>query len=159
VVGLRDVSLPVGGKGMHYTCFLHAIYYDFIDALCRYSILCMTGVLALMSCAVVGTRSLSEGFTAVWSAFMLLALSIGGTMIMRKFHNSMAVGFFMGGVVAMAQMFFFLSLVYVLLRMMFSGTDLLLMLYPVLVFSFIADIWATEGITWMMEFLLSRNYL
>ena len=76
----------------------------------RYSILGMTGILALMSCAVVGTRSLSEGFTSVWSAFMLLALSIGGTMIMRKFHNSMAVGFFMGGVVAMAQMFFFLSL-------------------------------------------------
>ena len=34
-------------------------------------------------------------------------------MIMRKFHNSMAVGFFMGGVVAMSQMFFFLSMVYV----------------------------------------------
>jgi hypothetical protein len=77
----------------------------------RYSILGMTGILAFMSCAVVGTRSLSEGFTSVWSACMLLALSIGGTMIMRKFHNSMAVGFFMGGVVAMAQMFFFLSLV------------------------------------------------
>jgi hypothetical protein len=71
----------------------------------------MTGVLAMMSCAVMGTRSLAEAFTSVWSAFMLLALSIGGTMIMRKFHNSMAVGFFMGGVVAMSQMFFFLSLV------------------------------------------------
>jgi hypothetical protein len=70
----------------------------------------MTGMLALMSCAVMGTRSLAEGFTSVWSAFMLLALSIGGTMIMRKFHNSMAVGFFMGGVVAMSQLFFFLSL-------------------------------------------------
>ena len=33
-------------------------------------------------------------------------------MIMRKFHNSMAVGFFMGGVVAMSQMFFFLMLLY-----------------------------------------------
>lgn len=31
---------------------------------------------------------------------------------MRKFHNSMAVGFFMGGVVAMSQMFFFLMLLY-----------------------------------------------
>jgi hypothetical protein len=37
-------------------------------------------------------------------------LSIGGTMIMRKFHNSMAVGFFMGGVVAMSQLFFMLFL-------------------------------------------------
>ena len=33
-------------------------------------------------------------------------------MIMRKFHNSMAVGFFMGGVVSMSQMFFVLFLLY-----------------------------------------------
>ena len=77
----------------------------------RYSILGVTGILALMSCVLMGTRSFAEGFTSVWSAFMLLALSIGGTMIMRKFHNSMAVGFFMGGVVAMSQMFFFLAMV------------------------------------------------
>jgi hypothetical protein len=58
----------------------------------------------------MSTRGMSETFTSIWSALMLLALSIGGTMIMRKFHNSMAVGFFMGGVVAMSQMFFFLML-------------------------------------------------
>jgi hypothetical protein len=58
----------------------------------------------------MSTRGLSESFTSIWSALMLLTLSIGGTMIMRKFHNSMAVGFFMGGVVAMSQMFFFLML-------------------------------------------------
>lgn len=34
-------------------------------------------------------------------------------MIMRKFHNSMAVGFFMGGVVSTSQMFFLLFLMYV----------------------------------------------
>jgi hypothetical protein len=61
----------------------------------------------------MSTRGMSETFTSIWSALMLLALSIGGTMIMRKFHNSMAVGFFMGGVVAMSQMFFFLTLLYV----------------------------------------------
>ena len=63
----------------------------------------------------MGTRALSEGFMSIWSALMLLALSIGGTMIMRKFHNSMAVGFFMGGVVAMAQLFFFLSMMWVVI--------------------------------------------
>eukprot|EP00934_Nitzschia_sp_Nitz4_P005575 Nitzschia sp. Nitz4//scaffold235_size30605//652//1413//NITZ4_007969-RA/size30605-augustus-gene-0.15-mRNA-1//-1//CDS//3329543435//5565//frame0 len=77
-----------------------------------YSILALTCVLSLMACGVVGTRSFSEGFVSVWSALLLLALSIGGTMIMRKFHNSMAVGFFMGGVVALSQMFFFLSMIY-----------------------------------------------
>ena len=70
----------------------------------------MTGILALMCCAIAGAKSFSEVFASFWSAVMLVALSIGGTMIMRKFHNSMAVGFFMGSVVAMAQMFFFLSL-------------------------------------------------
>eukprot|EP00980_Cylindrotheca_fusiformis_P022870 scaffold9857_cov127-Cylindrotheca_fusiformis.AAC.16 len=63
----------------------------------------MTGVLALMSCFIMGSRSFSEAFVSFWSAAMLLGLSIGGTMIMRKFHNSMAVGFFMGGIVGMAQ--------------------------------------------------------
>mmetsp|Transcript_35898 Transcript_35898/g.74653 ORF Transcript_35898/g.74653 Transcript_35898/m.74653 type:complete len:110 (-) Transcript_35898:201-530(-) len=33
-------------------------------------------------------------------------------MIMRRFHNSMAVGFFMGSIVAMSQMFFLLFLIY-----------------------------------------------
>jgi len=69
--------------------------------------------LVLMSFAVMGSRNASEGFAAVWSAIMLIVLSIGGTMIMRKFHNSMAVGFFMGSVVSMSQMFFLLFLVYV----------------------------------------------
>eukprot|EP00531_Pseudo-nitzschia_arenysensis_P016065 CAMPEP_0116133798 /NCGR_PEP_ID=MMETSP0329-20121206/10302_1 /TAXON_ID=697910 /ORGANISM="Pseudo-nitzschia arenysensis, Strain B593" /LENGTH=173 /DNA_ID=CAMNT_0003628461 /DNA_START=260 /DNA_END=781 /DNA_ORIENTATION=+ len=78
-----------------------------------YSILGLTGVLSLMSCAVISSRGMSESFTSIWSAIMLLTLSIGGTMIMRKFHNSMAVGFFMGGVVAMSQMFFFLTLLYI----------------------------------------------
>jgi len=33
-------------------------------------------------------------------------------MIMRKFHNSIAVGFFMGCVVAMSQLFLFLCLIH-----------------------------------------------
>lgn len=70
----------------------------------------MTGVLTLMSFAVISTRNSAEGFAAVWSALMLLLLGVGGTMIMRKFHNSMAVGFFMGSVVAMSQLFFMLFL-------------------------------------------------
>jgi hypothetical protein len=67
----------------------------------------------LMSIFVMGTRSIAEGFASIWSGLMLFLLSIGGTMIMRKFHNSMAVGFFMGSVVATSQMFFLLFLMYV----------------------------------------------
>jgi di/tricarboxylate transporter len=73
----------------------------------------MTAALMISSLCVMGTRPFSEGFAAFWSAMMLCVLSIGGTMIMRKFHNSMAVGFFMGSVVAMSQLFFSLFLVYI----------------------------------------------
>lgn len=34
-------------------------------------------------------------------------------MIMRKFHNSLAVGFFMGGIVATSQLFFLLFLLFI----------------------------------------------
>jgi hypothetical protein len=71
----------------------------------------MTATLMVASFAVMGTRPISEGFASFWSAVMLGVLSIGGTMIMRKFHNSMAVGFFMGSIVAMSQLFFLLFLV------------------------------------------------
>mmetsp|Transcript_21864 Transcript_21864/g.49729 ORF Transcript_21864/g.49729 Transcript_21864/m.49729 type:complete len:130 (-) Transcript_21864:360-749(-) len=65
-----------------------------------------------MAIFVVTTRTAGEGFASMWAAFMLVMLSGGGTMIMRKFHNSIAVGFFMGTVVATSQLFFLLFLVY-----------------------------------------------
>ena len=78
--------------------------------ICRYSILVMTLILTLMSFLVLGSRQFSEGFASFWSGIMLIGLCVGGTMIMRRFHNSMAVGFFMGSVVAMGQMFLLLCL-------------------------------------------------
>jgi uncharacterized membrane-anchored protein len=73
----------------------------------------MTAALMIMSFAIMGRRPFNETFASFWSALMLCFLSIGGTMIMRKFHNSMAVGFFMGSVCTCSQMFFSLSLVYI----------------------------------------------
>jgi hypothetical protein len=67
----------------------------------------------IMSFAIMGRRPFNETFASFWSALMLCFLSIGGTMIMRKFHNSMAVGFFMGSVCTCSQMFFSLSLIYI----------------------------------------------
>jgi uncharacterized membrane-anchored protein len=72
----------------------------------------MTAALMLMSFAVMGRRPVSESFASFWSALLLCCLSVGGTMIMRKFHNSMAVGFFMGVTVASSQLFAALALVY-----------------------------------------------
>lgn len=71
----------------------------------------LSGILVIMSLLVTSTRVFSEGFAALWSGIMLMFLSVGGTMIMRKFHNSFAVGFFMGSVVAMSQLFLLLFLV------------------------------------------------
>jgi hypothetical protein len=85
---------------------------DVTTYVCRYSILGMTAALMIMSFAIMGRRPFNETFASFWSAGMLFLLSIGGTMIMRKFHNSMAVGFFMGSICTCSQMFFSLSLVY-----------------------------------------------
>ena len=73
----------------------------------------MTAALMIMSFAIMGRRPFNEAFASFWSAVMLFFLSIGGTMIMRKFHNSLAVGFFMGSVCTCSQMFFSLGLVYI----------------------------------------------
>ena len=74
----------------------------------------MTALLTLVSFAVMGSRRpKAEAFASIWSALMLCALSIGGTMIMRKFHNSLAVGFFMGAAVSSAQLFFLLFLLFI----------------------------------------------
>jgi uncharacterized membrane-anchored protein len=78
----------------------------------RYSILGLTATLMVLGFVLLGRRPFSESFAAIWSAVMLCALSIGGTMIMRKYHNSMAVGFFMGCVVASSQLMFSLFLMY-----------------------------------------------
>jgi hypothetical protein len=77
----------------------------------------MTLVLTIMGIFVMGSRAFSEGLAALWSGLLLCALSVGGTMIMRKFHSSFAVGLFMGCVVAMSQLFFMLFLMYVVFCM------------------------------------------
>ncbi|KAG9413973.1 hypothetical protein AC1031_013178 [Aphanomyces cochlioides] len=44
----------------------------------------------------------SLGFAGIWMMFLVVALSIGGTMVMRKFQTPIAVGFFIGVVVMMS---------------------------------------------------------
>lgn len=61
----------------------------------------------------MSSRSPGEGFLSIWSSLMMVLLSVGGTMIMRRFHNSMAVGFFMGSIVASSQLFFLLFLLFI----------------------------------------------
>jgi hypothetical protein len=82
----------------------------------RYSILLTTMLLAITAFAVLNgnaRRPAAEGWASVGAAVISVVLSVGGTMILRKFHNSMAVGFFMGSILATSQMFFTLALVYI----------------------------------------------
>lgn len=77
-----------------------------------YSILCLSFLLTIMTFWTVATRTGAEAFASFWAAVVIIGLCVGGTMVMRRFHNSTAVGFFMGSVVATAQFFFLLFLLY-----------------------------------------------
>jgi len=59
----------------------------------------------------MSSRGGTEAFVSLWSSVVLLILCVGGTVIMRKFQNSVAVGFFMGSVVAASQMFLLIFLI------------------------------------------------
>jgi len=78
-----------------------------------YSILALSLAMTLISIWVMSSRSRGEGFSSIWASVMMVILSIVGTMIMRRFHNSLAVGFFLGSIVASAQLFFVLFIVYI----------------------------------------------
>ena len=87
-----------------------------------YSILGMTIAITLLSLAMISnnnnnnnsssTSNTQQCIIALWSSFLLCCFSIGGTMIMRKFHNSIAVGFFMGVTVTSCQFYIGLALIY-----------------------------------------------
>ena len=90
-----------------------------------YSILGMTIAITLLSLTMINNNNSSNNnnnnysssniqqcIIALWSSFLLCCFSIGGTMIMRKFHNSIAVGFFMGVTVTSCQFYIALALIY-----------------------------------------------
>ena len=46
--------------------------------------------------------SRSDGFAAIWTMLLIVALSVGGTMVLRKHRKPLAVGFFLGVCVMMS---------------------------------------------------------
>lgn len=78
----------------------------------RYSILALSLLLSFMTFWTVSTRGSYESFSSMWSCLLIVGLCVGGTMVMRRYHTSIAVGLFMGSVVATAQLFFLLFLIY-----------------------------------------------
>ena len=76
----------------------------------RYFILFISIIQIFIAMYTISSRGGTEAFVSLWSATVLLLLCVGGTVIMRKFQSSVAVGFFMGCVVAASQMFFLIFL-------------------------------------------------
>jgi len=92
---------------------LITVYYQNIY---RYTILGISFILVILTFFIVPTRQAAEAFTSCWASLALVGLSVGGTMVMRKFHNSFSTGLFLGGVVGGAQFFFLLFLMYVCVK-------------------------------------------
>eukprot|EP00937_MAST-01D_sp_MAST-1D-sp2_P005582 g5582.t1 len=49
----------------------------------------------------VGT-SRSDGFAAIWAMILIVGLSVGGTMVLKKYRKPLAIGFFLGVCVMMS---------------------------------------------------------
>lgn len=60
----------------------------------------------------VASRGMRVSFATIWLAIVIISLSVGGTIVMRKFHSSFAVGLFMGSVVGTSQFFFVMFLIF-----------------------------------------------
>lgn len=57
-------------------------------------------------------NSKSLGFVGIWAMFLVIGLSVGGTMVMRKYQTPLAVGFFIGVVIMMALQMFSLAVLF-----------------------------------------------
>lgn len=57
--------------------------------------------------------SRSDGFAAIWTMLLIVALSVGGTMVLRKHRKPLAVGFFLGVCVMMSVNMFTLFVIFV----------------------------------------------
>ena len=84
----------------------NVVIFTFLLHSHRYTILAISFFLILMTFYIVPTRDSAEAFSTCWSSLTLICLCVGGTMVMRKFHNSFSTGLFLGGVVGAAQYFF-----------------------------------------------------
>ncbi|DAZ94216.1 TPA: hypothetical protein N0F65_001066, partial [Lagenidium giganteum] len=56
--------------------------------------------------------SKSLGFVGIWAMFLVIGLSVGGTMVMRKYQTPLAVGFFIGVVIMMSFQMFSISILF-----------------------------------------------
>ncbi|CAM9099858.1 unnamed protein product [Chrysoparadoxa australica] len=63
----------------------------------------------------------SASFAAVWVLFLLLIASIGGTIVLKKYHTPLAIGIFLGASAMMSQLMFVLFVVFISLAKTAEG--------------------------------------
>ena len=56
--------------------------------------------------------SAALGFAAIWTVILSVMLSVGGTLVMRKFQTSLAIGFFLGVVAVMSQQMLIIAAIF-----------------------------------------------
>ena len=54
----------------------------------------------------------SLGFAAIWTVLLMIALTVGGTLVMRRYQTPLAIGFFLGCVVVMSNQCLILTAVF-----------------------------------------------
>ena len=84
-----------------------------------YVTLLFTVINVICSFIVLSDTGAESGFTAIWSMFMTLSVAAGGTLVFRKYQTPGAVGFLLGVIVMMCQMFFMLFVVF----LSFAGSE------------------------------------
>mmetsp|Transcript_32103 Transcript_32103/g.42328 ORF Transcript_32103/g.42328 Transcript_32103/m.42328 type:complete len:169 (+) Transcript_32103:111-617(+) len=78
------------------------INYTWIASLVLVFIAFICACVAASKISTEGTNG-AIGFAGVWTVLLMICLSIGGTMVMRKYKTPLAVGFFLGVVLMMSQ--------------------------------------------------------
>ena len=75
-----------------------------------YALAAIVAAAANNGSALHDSRSL--GFAGIMAMFLVIGLSVGGTMVMRKYQTPLAVGFFIGVVVMMSLIMFMLFVLF-----------------------------------------------
>lgn len=77
----------------------------------------MYAITAIVAAVENSGRNLSDskslGFAGIWAMILMIGLSVGGTLVMRKFQTPLAVGFFIGVVIMMSFQMFSLTVLFV----------------------------------------------
>ncbi|GMI41031.1 hypothetical protein TrCOL_g10590 [Triparma columacea] len=70
----------------------------------------------IVACVVASNHSSSGNgalkFAAFWTVLLMIALSVGGTLVMRRYQTPLALGFFLGVVLVMANQCLILTAIF-----------------------------------------------